>query len=318
MKNYFSKLITGLFVLVLALFLVPASVSANSNGRLPEDGLYIAQERLTLEIRTVNVSVAFTVHGGEELSIRYIGAEENELFYNLNGNLLEIYQRNENYGIFNWGWTSNMGGELYVSIPVNSREFNSITINTVSGAVNIDSFIAETLKVNSVSGLILASGIRTSGDFELKTVSGAIDVDAVISRNIRLGSVSGRVRLNDGGADENINLSTVSGAADISGAVALNISITSVSGRANISESRAENISVGSTSGRIEASEIITINLNINSTSGAAHLRNSEVRDEVNIRTHSGAITLENVEGEHRLNLNSRSGRITVDGQRHN
>ena len=297
MKNHFGKSATGLLVLILALFVFPVNASAALREPLPDDGLSIPQERLSLEIRTVNVAVVLTLHNGEELFIEYLGDEENKLFYSLNDGLLKIFQENENFVVFNegsifneggilndgWNWTANgtanERGSLSVFIPVNSRKFNSITINTASGAVNIDSFIAETLRVNSASGSVSASGIVNSGDFRLSTHSGSIDVDAVIARNININSVTGSMRL------ENFKI---------------------------------DDIGIETHSGAITANVIIACNISISSVTGSTRLENSTVNGDLDIETQSGAINLENVKAEHRLNLNSITGRIIVNGQNYN
>ena len=224
----------------------------NLSGAFVSQG---TQEANTTSIDSINISwvageVTLTPHDGNAIEVTEYAQRnlrDNErLQMNTEGSTLTIrFRERVNIG--------NMPRKnLEVLVPRElSENLEALTISTTSGNVKVDSFEAQTTKLNSVSaninisnivsqlidisttsGDIGASSVRT-GKLDTSTVSGDLTATETIATILDINSTSGRT--NATGEFDRIDASSVSGDKTIrSSAVPSQVRISTTSGDTNL------------------------------------------------------------------------------------
>ena len=93
-----------------------------------------------------------------------------------------------------------------------SEDLDNLTVNSVSGRINVDDVSAETLRINTTSGSIDASGSFNT---------------------IKLDSISGKITFNNSADGSDVDVNTTSGSFDITGAFKM-VNADTVSGKVEI------------------------------------------------------------------------------------
>jgi len=127
--------------------------------------------------------------------------------------------------------------------------FREVTVNTVSGPVDIRDLSATTLTIDTVSGAVELFN-TTAPSLRVGTTSGRVELSATTADTMRLRTVSGRIELTDARA-ESLDVSTTSGTQTLSGAFGT-IDTGSVSGRIEITSTiLPSSLTAGTVSGAI-------------------------------------------------------------------
>ncbi|MBN2853030.1 MAG: DUF4097 family beta strand repeat protein [Clostridia bacterium] len=148
--------------------------------------------------------------------------------------------------------------KLYVYVPENYS--NNISLNSVSGNINVTSFEVSQISLNSVSGKILLDNI-TGNDLVASTVSGMLDFNEVYFTSSTLSTTSGKIKLS--GDPGKLNANTVSGDVILS-LYELNgdIKIDTISGSADLylDKNISADVSLSSISGNYSTGMPISLN----------------------------------------------------------
>jgi len=181
------------------LFGVNVSGWENLTGPFEVDGVYnVGETGLdSIKVNWVAGEVTVRQHNGNDIQITELSQRElrdnEKLRYTISGGTLEISFRDR--GITRGRMPQK---RLEVLVPSNlSQSMKDLTIDSVSGSINITDIKASNLTTESVSGNLNASGAF---------------------RDIRANSVSGGITINNLENNTIINAETVSGRIDISGA----------------------------------------------------------------------------------------------------
>ena len=251
----------------LIILLVINGNIARGDIMLIHDEEYLVDEIETIEIRSVNSDI--NIINTEEDSIRVV-------IYDVKNKRIEVTDRNGRLVIRNQHRTfcfifcintSHRNSRINVYVP---EEFQgSISINTVSGDVDIENFVMNDVNVRTVSGDIT---IKEVNEADLYTVSGDIRINSVDQLNMR--SVSGNLTVLN--VFDYLIVQTTSGNVAITDAYLLNdSSIRTVSGTVLIDALNEVTVNARSTSGRVSIFE---------------NTRNSDI--ELDISTVSGNINI--------------------------
>ena len=192
-----------------------------------------------------------------------------------------------------------------------SENLSNLTIDTVSGSINVDGINAGSQKVNAVSGSVMLKG-SNADKLDVNTTSGSITIDSFEAREMKLRSVSGSLRISNGTSDD-LDCGSTSGAINIGGSFQ-NASLRSISGRVVLDNSAlVTTVKVSSTSGGTELSGSFD-NVDLSSVSGALSVSSSIIPSSLRASTTSGRVMIAIPdEGAIAINHSSTSGKLSSE-----
>jgi DUF4097 and DUF4098 domain-containing protein YvlB len=197
--------------------------------------------------------------------------------------------------------------KLEVLVPQALNEnFNKFSADTVSGAVMIDRISADTLTINTMSGAIKI-GNSNSQTLDIDTTSGSITVELIETGKVSMDSMSGSIRMS-GATARTLTCATTSGSVDVAGAFD-SVKFNSTSGRLSLENSASgSTIGADSTSGALDLSGSFNT-VYTNTMSGSISVTSTIVPGQLNVDTTSGSITITIPdEGEVTVDHDSTSG----------
>jgi len=148
-----------------------------------------------------------------------------------------------------------------------SGDFEKLSVNSISGGVNIDGLAPATLEIITTSGRIDISNV-VSRSLYANTISGAITIAHVHADDIELDSTSGAITVATSSAGE-LEIGSISGAISVSESSAGALGADATSGRINVSGA-FDRARLGSLSGGISiTSTVLPASLIVDSTSGS-------------------------------------------------
>lgn len=141
--------------------------------------------------------------GNDELN------SKNSMRYLIKDGKLTV-QFTKSYKFFERLFYNVRGKSLTVLIPQNNLNLDEFSVNTVSADSIVKSFNGQNLTVNNVSGNIELTDCNLTDKLSLDNVSGTVNIKTVKADSLKLGTVSGNITLTDTEA-EKLDIDTVSG-----------------------------------------------------------------------------------------------------------
>ena len=325
-------LITALVLVGLAVWFLTGTMFGIGSGRWNSNwysGINIEGWELLSGPYNVVGEYSYGVAGVDSLNIDWIAGDVTVKPYDGNDfRITEFAQRElrENERLF----VSMSGGTLTVkyierSISVRmpqkkvevliprtlSENLNRLDVDSVSGAIFIESISADTLNANSMSGSISTSS-STARSLDLNSTSGSLTVESVRADSMKLDSMSGSIHIS-GSTAKTLDCGTTSGSINVSGAFD-SVKLNSMSGRLTLDNSApASAVTADSTSGSLELSGSFD-RASVDSMSGSVEIRSSIVPGSLKVDTVSGRITVAIPnEGTITVNHSSVSGSFSSD-----
>lgn len=154
-----------------------------------------------------------------------------------------------------------------------SVKFNEVFVHTVSGDININSFICEDASISSTSGTIQVDSISADYNNSIKSTSGSIKVKKLSGDAVSIHTTSGDIEAAKIESYESI--------------------LESVSGDVNIKSIDAETFDIKTVSGAVKLFDVFASNFNVNTTSGSVSLEFADLPIATSkIKTNSGSVDL--------------------------
>jgi len=244
----------------------------------------------SININWVSDRINVTYYDGDEIKITEYAQRElrdNEKFgISTSGGTLTIRFR-ESDGLRNVNMPRK---RLEVIVPLRLCDsLDKLTVNSVSGNIDIDGVSASTIKTDSTSGGINIANINVQS-LSAYSTSGAITLASVHTESMNIDSLSGAIRLSESSAGT-LRGSTTSGAVDVDGVYG-NVTLKSLSGKVTLNNSASDSIlAVDTTSGTLVMSGAFS-RVNAKSLSGRISITSSRVPSSLKADTTSGSITI--------------------------
>ncbi len=141
-------------------------------------------------------------------------AEEDKMYYRLDGGKLTVYDSKKVFNLFSFDlFTNRRSKKLTVEIP-KTLELSGIDVNTASADVNADDINAEDISVNCASGDILLSNV-SSGSISMNNVSGSSYAQKSKCSEIDVNTVSGDTNISTYSDCREIDVQSVSGGIEL-------------------------------------------------------------------------------------------------------
>lgn len=168
------------------------------------------------------------------------------------------------------GWTRNDPEKtLTIELPAD-WEAETVTIQTVSAGLSVDTLTAADLDFDSVSGGCTANSIAGK-TVNLNSVSGIVRIDKIDCEKLSIDNISGEIKLRNAVVRKEVEASTVSGAFGFEGSADV-LSVDTTSGNTELAFTAAgSSVEVDSTSGDVTVilpADVSGFRAEIDSTSG--------------------------------------------------
>ena len=244
----------------------------------------------SVEVDWVAGEIVLRPHDGNDIQITEFAQRElqehERLSYGISDGTLSIW-----FAEHNIVSTKRMPlKRLEVLIPRGlSGSLDRLSVDSTSGAIDIDGFVADSLSADSTSGAVSVSN-TTARELELDSTSGAVAVTSVHAEEIEIDTSSGSIRVSDTTA-LNIDLDTTSGSINVSG-VFKNVHLNSTSGSVILdSATPISALDAGSTSGSLKLSGSFD-SVEVSTVSGSISFRSSTVPSSLSASSTSGSVTI--------------------------
>jgi len=178
--------------------------------------------------------------------------------------------------------------EVLVS-PKLFEDMIKLSINSTSGAINVDGAGAQTFKAGATSGSINLKNI-TSQMLDVSATSGSISIDSAIADTIKIDSRSGTVRISDCSSGY-LTGSTTSGNLVVSGDFA-DAKLSSLSGRITFENASPLSALLAKTTSGTQDLTGSFESADADSLSGTVTIRSATVPDFLKAKTTSGKINV--------------------------
>ncbi len=229
----------GIILAFIAIAMIDFDFKRLSTESFEDKGKIISEDFESIEISGFDCDVKLEFSTSEQSVIEYSDSNAIKTDIRVENNTLKISRRDnrkwyEHIGIYFGG-----AKPITVYLPVPEGKYKSLTLKTVSGSINVNSFSFDSINLSSTSGDIKFFG-ECDGDFSVKTVSGDIDINHLVcgitNRNVKF------------------NASSTSGDIYLGALISGNASLKTVSGDIELDKIDAVNITAKTTSGDIEGS----------------------------------------------------------------
>lgn len=166
---------------------------------------------------------------------------------------------------------NNARKHLTVSIPATAH-FSRVEVSTVSAGMQVEALQADTVYIETVSGAVGLESILAQKKLSVDGVSGKIHMAHIQSGDIDIDGVSGNVTA------QHIQASRVQ--------------INMISGTIDLEDCTAEQLEIDTTSGRVHVDANALGQANITTLSGSVVLATASAPHNIDIETTSGSIEL--------------------------
>ncbi len=229
MNTHNLKIILIFILLFLIIILTGTLIFALNNKSFNFSFFKFEKEELiktdSFDINSINAIDINTIHDvrfittdEKEIEVKIFGSKNDKVDINLNNNILKI-NYNHHKVCFGFCFFNN-----YIEVHIPKNYNKDIDINTISGNIELDTFMASKLNLQTTSGEIKlgvfnkVNAVSVSGDIdiesvniaEIKTTSGDININS-INDSFELITTSGNIDINNIVLKKNSKIKTVSG-----------------------------------------------------------------------------------------------------------
>ncbi|MCT8138123.1 DUF4097 family beta strand repeat protein [Anaerobacillus sp. CMMVII] len=230
---------------------------SSSTVELNESKVVDGDKITTIDIHSSSPSVYLIPTDSDEITIELNGEVSSKLKNSFsldvstNRNKLKVKVNRKNETIRNFFGSMIINAKLEIYVP--EKLYDSITIQTSSGAITIEDLAATNIELRASSGSIEVSGLHAEKELNLASSSGRIEAKNSQAKTVKSAASSGAVTLKNL-LTEKINVATSSGKIDIIDSEG-EITAAASSGRITIENEQLNgNINVSTSSGRVEVS----------------------------------------------------------------
>lgn len=164
-----------------------------------------------LKLQSISANIVVKQNSGNEITISLKGLVKNPpenfdaknlMSATLSGEMLEVEVESKIRSL------KIKSSELVLEIGMPTDAKRQVFVETVSGDVNFDKVVVDSLNLNTVSGDVDTENVSAK-EFKVKTVSGDVDIDATSPVSFK--TVSGDVKLRLNNLNDSLDGQSVSG-----------------------------------------------------------------------------------------------------------
>ncbi|MGN0453181.1 MAG: DUF4097 family beta strand repeat-containing protein [Ruminococcus sp.] len=249
-----------------------------------------------VEINSADSDVFIEVASADECKVAYSVTDTNNCTVEIRDNTLVI-DTVENRQWFEHFFYFDFIDTPSITVYLPERVYERISINNISGEINISDAEADDIYLETASGDIRSDAVIVTDTIEIKTVSGKVFSDCVgHSKKALVSSVSGDITVSNGSFDT-LDVKTTSGEVQLSSTGAYDAKIKSTSGDIELyrfgTKQAGARVDIETVSGSVEGHLSYAMRYDVSSVSGELELFDEDINGNTcRVKTTSGDIEL--------------------------